>query len=138
MRLFGKRPERFLDDADFGRISERKAGHWEGQDFKLWRYSKVQVLIDAGSDGPSAEQRSFVQSLRADVHAVRDRIEHAILERAHATISQVGQLQLSSIYIPKAPPDQMWRVWYDIAGEEHYWFGAEITGWNTATAFVED
>jgi hypothetical protein len=50
----------------------------------------------------------------------------------------MGQLKLSSIYIPTAPPSQMWRVWYDIVGEEHYWFGAEITGWDVVTAFVED
>ncbi len=94
--------------------------------------------FDAGPDGPSGEQRSFVQFLREDPQGIRARIEESIARRAGATIPRVGRLKLSSIYLPKIPPEQMWRVWYDVEGEEHYWFGAEIRGGDSVTAFVED
>src|SRR4029077_15596959 len=127
-----------MDDIDFGRIEERRPGSWERNDFQLWSYTSIQVMIDVGQDGPSQAQRAFVRSLREEGRELQARIEQAVSQRAGETISQVGQLKLSSIYIPQTPQEQIWRVWYDIVGEEHYWFGAEIKGWDAVTAFVED
>lgn len=135
--LFRKR-QRSLDDPDFGLIEEDKPGSWNGQAFRLWEYSSIQVMLDGNEDGPTPAQRSFIKTLREDAHGVRTRIEGAITERAKDTTSAKGPLTLTSIYLPKAPPDEMWRVWYDMEGENHYWYGAEIEGWQHIVPFTED
>jgi len=138
MRFFSKLRKRVLDDADFGPIKEGKRGQWEGQHFQLWGYSSVQVLIDAGPDGPSMEHRSFVRSLQLEHAGIRSRIEEAVSLHARQTSQQPGPLKMSSIYLPQKPSEQTWRVWYDLVGEEHFWYGAEISGWQEIAPFTED
>ena len=78
MGFFGKRStRRSIEDPDFGRITEGKAESWEGDGFQLWGGTSIQVMIDAGPEGPSAEQRSFVRSLRGD-EGIRVRIERPL------------------------------------------------------------
>ena len=97
MGFFGKRStRRSIEDPDFGRITEGKAESWGGDGFQLWGGTSIQVMIDAGPEGPSAEQRSFVRSLRGD-EGIRVRIEQAV---AKATTNRMGALRLSgSIYL---------------------------------------
>lgn len=136
--LFGKRNKHVLDDPEFGRIVEEKPGSWHGNGFHLWGYSSLQVIIDAGAEGPSPEQRAFLQNLRLDRAGIRAQIEQAVLQHAKETTPQAGPLKLSSIYFPKTSSEQMWRVWYDMEGEDHYWYGAEIQGWDHIVPFTED
>jgi hypothetical protein len=100
MGFFGKRStRRSIEDPDFGRITEGKAESWEGDGFQLWGDTSIQVMIDAGPEGPSAEQRSFVRSLRGD-EGIRVRIEQAVAMHAKATTNRMGALRLSgSIYL---------------------------------------
>ncbi len=136
--LFGNQPRRFLDDPDFGRIKEDKAGSWSGEDLQLWGYSSIQVMLDGNPEGPTSEQRSFIRTVRADPEGIRGRIERAVGQKARETANNPGPLKLTSIYLPKAPPDRMWKVWYDVEGEDHYWYGAEIEGWQHVVPFAED
>jgi hypothetical protein len=136
--LFSKHQRRSLDDPDFGHIEEAKSGRWKGDEFQLWGFSSIQVMIDGGQEGPSPQQRDFVHSLRSDHEGIRSRIEQSLVRHAKGTSRQTGPFALSSIYIPKAPPAQMWRVWYDLQGEEHYSYGAEIRGWHRVVPFTED
>jgi hypothetical protein len=138
MGFFDKRPQQSLDDPDFGRITEGKAGSWEGDAFQLWGRVSIQVMIDAGADGPSEEQRSFVRLLRSDHEGIRARIEEAVGAHTKETASQTGILVISSIYLRKSPLQQLWKVWFDMEGEEHYWYGAEIQGWDRIVPFTED
>lgn len=137
-RLLGKNTRRAIDDPDFGRIEEREAGSWEGQAFQLWGHFPIQVLIDAGPGGPSAEQRSFLEALRLDPQGIRAKIEAAVSLEAGKTSARSGSLKMTSVFIPAAPSRQMWRVWYDMEGEDHYSYGAEIVGWDRVIAFTED
>ena len=138
MRFFRKRsPTRHTDDPDFGPIGETKNGSWTGDGFRLWGYDSIQVMIDAGPDGPSAEQRSFIRSLRADT-GMRARIEQAVAIHAARTARQKGSVRVSSVYLPQSPLRQTWRIWFDMEGEEHYSYGAEIEGWNRIVPFTED
>jgi hypothetical protein len=136
--LFGKRPCRLLDDPDFGRIKEDKVGSWRSEDFQLWGYSSIQVMLDGSPEGPTCEQRSFIRTLCTDPEGIRDRIEQAIAQQAKETTNKPGPLKLTSLYLPKAPPGQMWRVWYGVEGEDHHWYGAEIEGWQHIEPFTED
>lgn len=137
MGLFGKPSRLSTDDPDFGRITEGRADSWAGDGFQLWGYNSIEVMIDAGPEGPSAEQRSFVRSLRAD-EGIRARIEQAVAMHAKETAHKTGALRISSIYLPKSPLCQTWRVWFDMEGEEHYWYGAEVEGWHRIVPFTED
>jgi hypothetical protein len=137
MRLFGKRPDHTIDDPDFGPIIEKKAGSWTGEEFQLWGYTSIQVMIAAGPQGPSAEQRSFVRSLRAEKE-IRARIERSVASYALKISGKDGSLRLTSVYIPMSPLQGTWKVWFDMDGEEQYWFGAEIEGWERIVPFAED
>jgi len=138
MGFFGKRStRRSIEDPDFGRITEGKAESWEGDGFQLWGGTSIQVMIDAGPEGPSAEQRSFVRSLRGD-EGIRVRIEQAVAMHAKATTNRMGALRLSGIYLPQSPLRKTWRVWFDMEGEEHYWYGAEVEESQRIVPFAED
>ncbi len=137
MKFFGKRSRRSIEDPDFGRITEGKAECWEGDGFQLWGGTPLQVVIDAGPEGPSAEQRSFVRSLRAD-DGIRVRIEQVVAMYAKETTSRMGSLRVFSIYLPQSPLHMTWRVWFDMEGEEHYWYGAEVEGSQRIVPFAED
>ena len=137
MKLFGRRSRLSTDDPDFGRIAETKAGSWSGDRFQLWGYDSIQVMIDADRRGPSAEQRSFVRSLRAD-EGIRARVEQAVVVHAKETTRKKGALRITTIYLPKSPLRETWRVWFDMEGEEHYSYGAEVDGSDRIVPFTED
>lgn len=136
--LIGKRTVRHLDDPDFGRISEHEAGCWTGEELHLWGYSQIQIMLDGDSEGPTTKQRSLLKTLREDPEGIRERIELAVAQLVSETTDRQGTLKPTSIFLPEAPPDQMWRVWYDVVGEDSYSFGAEIEGWQNIVAFAED
>ena len=138
MRLFGKRRQNSISDPDFGPLVEEKAGSWIGQKFTLWDFSPVQVLVDADSDGPSAAQKTFIQSLRADRLGIRSRVDEAVTQRIKEHSGKSGRLKLTSLYLPADPLTQTWRLWFDIDGEEQFWAGAEMQGWDKITPFIED
>lgn len=136
MGLFGKR-KRSLEDPDFGPIVEAKGDPWSGDAFELWGQNSVQVMVNAGPEGPSEGQRSFVRALRADT-GMKERLEKAVAEHANATTSSLGPLRISSIYLPRDPQQEVWRVWFDMGGEEHYSYGAEIDQTSRIVPFSED
>jgi hypothetical protein len=129
----------YTDDPDFGRIAEDRAGSWKGNTFELWGYQSIQLMIRTGREGATAEQRSFVRSLRADA-GIRARIEDAIVSvaRKSKTSPKMGALRLTSVFVPQSPFGETWRVWYDMEGEEQYWYGAEIIAGNRIVPFAED
>ena len=137
-KLLEKEKARELQDQDFGPLRQIK-DRWEGQSLSLWGVSGIQILIDAGDDGPSVEQREFFRTLREQRPDIRGRVEEAVSARAAETTTvRPMALRLSSLYIPRIQPHFTWRIWYDIQGEEHYWYGAEITDWDQIVPFTED
>jgi hypothetical protein len=108
----------------------------------LWDYHNVQVLLDADENGPSPEQRSFLRLLRGNAERIRERIEEAVHRQAAKTpdlmVSAMQPIKLATIFLPKNPPHEPWRVWYDMEGEEVYWFGAEIRNSHQIVPFTED
>jgi len=137
MGLFGKASKRELEDSDFGRLTEETPRSWLGNAFQLWGSASIQIMIDAGKEGPSADQRSFVRSLRTN-EEVRARIEQTVAKQARDTTRKSAALHLTSIYFPPSPSTQVWRLWFDMEGEEDYSFGAEIEGLNRIIPFAED
>ena len=57
---------------------------------------------------------------------------------AKQTTNRMGTLRLSSIYLPQSPLRKAWRVWFDMEGEEHYWYGVEVEGLKRIVPFAED
>lgn len=124
-----KQERKSIGDADFGRITfgrlRRGKTVWEGNTLQFWGGS-IQIVVAAGPEGPSEDQRSFSRSLRND--KIRARIEETVATHAEQTAATVGPLKISSLYLPVSPLQQRWRVWFDMVGEEHYWYGAEVNG----------
>lgn len=138
MKLFWQGRRNSITDPDFGLLVEEKAGSWIGQNFTLWDFSSIQVMVDADSNGPSASQRTFIQSLRSDHLTIRSRVDQAVAKRVREHSGKCGRLKLTSLYLPADPLTQTWRLWFDIEGEEQFWAGAEVQGWDKITPFLED
>jgi len=139
---FTKRQKPTRDDSDFGNITEWKRGSWKGHQFELWGYNGVQVVLDADENGPSQAQRSLCRDLRANTADIREHVESEI-RRYIPTIPGVmapstNPIQLASIYLPQDPAKTTWRVWYDLEGEDIFWFGAEIEPSKEIVPFAED
>src|SRR5215469_8865594 len=130
MWLIGRRKARTLNDAEFGEITERKRGSWVGIQFEIWGYNQVQVLLDADENGPSAVQRRLCRKLRANSENIRQFVEDAVRKRIANTAGLMAPptnpIRLTSIFFPSDPETADWRIWYDLEGEEMFWFGAEI------------
>lgn len=139
---FSNRKKRTLQDADFGSVFQQNRGSWKGTLSELWGSADVQLLLDADENGPSDEQKKLIRNLRANVGDIRDRIEAAIRKRIESTkdlmASPRNAIKLSTIFFPLSLPTGTWRLWYDLEGEDVYWFGAEIIPTGEILAFVED
>lgn len=137
-KVFGRQKPCEIADTDCGLLSQIRDG-WEGNNLSLWDSSEVQLLIDAGNEGPSDDQRRFLQSLRDQGSGIRERIEQAVTKHVNETSPiRPVVLRLTSIYIPRVETPFTWRVWYNLDGEENCSYGAEITDGEEIVPFAED
>jgi len=139
---FSSRKKRTLQDADFGSIVQQSRGSWKGILPEIWGSADVQLLLKSDEKGPSDEQKKLIRNLRANAGGIRNRIEAAIRKRIEITedlmAGPTNTIKLSTIFFPLSPSTETWRVWYDLEGEEIYWFGAEIKSTGEILAFAED
>ncbi len=137
-KILGKQKPREMTDTEFGSLHQIRDG-WEGHEFSLWGSAGLQVLVDAGDEGPSEEQRQFLRTLQGERASIRGRVEEAVATHAAETTAvRPIVLRLTSFYIPKLERHFTWRVWYEVEGEEHWSFGAEVRDWEEIVPFAED
>lgn len=123
----GGRETRTFDDPDFGKIIEAKGGGWEGTLAEFWSYKDVQLLLGSAGSGIVEAQRALYRALRPNRDGIRERVEDNIRKYIANTSGlkapASNPIQLSSIFFPADPSIQDWRVWYELKGEDIYWFG---------------
>jgi len=142
-RLKGK-PAPELEHPLFGTIRYSKHDGWENPELSLWGFDGVQLLIDAGLEGPSPVQeeefRRF-EATRAD-----------LLPRCLAAVDDVragfevpkAEFRVSGLTIPSLidrgePHDRLWTLWFDLEGDDHFMFGVQTDDeWATIVAFADD
>ncbi len=133
-----------MNDPDFGHIEfqRRPRPGWENESFAFNSRAEIQLLLDADEKGPTELQRKFLKELRAKYPHLEPQIDAAIRE-AFAVEHSIGdeqRLELRSIYIPRfqEPEEHVWRLWYDLEGEDILWYGVEMEDWDTIVPFAED
>ena len=144
-RLKGKRgPTPTIEHPLFGALRFSRHDGWENPGFTLWSFEGVQLLIDAGPEGPSPTQeeafRRF-ESTRAD-----------LLPRCVAAVDEVrasfeatgGEFRVSGLTIPalaggSEAHDRLWTLWLDLERDDHFMYGVQTDDdWETIVAFADD
>jgi hypothetical protein len=141
--LFRRRRLR-IDDPDFGQIEfhRRPRPGWENGSFAVSGRDGIQLLVDADEKGPTDQQRKFLKELKEKYLDLEPRIDAAIREKfaVEHSIAATQELQLRSIYIPtlREPIEHVWRLWYDLQGEDMLCYGVEMSDWDNIVPFAED
>jgi len=143
-RVFGDRePPPTLDDSTFGRIVFlRRDACWENTTFSFWGASDVQLLVDGGPDGPTEAQRFAFAELRDSRDALLPRCLDALSTLRSKMAMPEGELVVRGLTIPSLEPSsdgQLWTLWFDCVGEDHFWFGVQSDDeWKTIYPFADD
>lgn len=119
---------RYIDDPVFGRLRfQRAADFWEGFVDFAPTGSRIEVLIDAGADGPDEDQRQTLDELCARYQDVagpaRQTIVRELALRHERNVSDPAEFRLKLVCLnfPKSP---------DAGGTCDLSFDDETSGWH--------
>jgi hypothetical protein len=129
----------------FGAISFTPGHGWERTDFTFWGFRGVQLLIDAGPDGPTTAQGTAFRRLHDQQAQLLPQCLAEVASRRAETERPPGDAFLSTLSIPALGSDgpaltgDLWTIWFDYEGEEHWMYGVQSSDdWRTFAGFAED
>jgi hypothetical protein len=125
---------RRLVDSVFGEIRFQKVGFWEGWvDFQPTG-EKVEVLIDASSDGPREEQQEFIVRLALRYADLLPSINLVLQDgftrsRPSSAAGPTDSFRLVCIDVPDNPGEAAdWSLSYE-GRPSGYHYDVQMTGW---------
>ena len=142
-RLFDPaEPPLVAEHAVFGTIRFSKPDCWTNDAFVLWGTTDVQLLLTATRQGPSTRQVEAYLRFRDAQSALLPRC----LEAVDAVRSRHGipkaAFRISALSIPSftdGPSPTLWKLWFDLEGDDHFMYGVESEDeWQTLTGFADD
>jgi hypothetical protein len=129
----------------FGAIIFTPGRGWERKDFDFWGFRGVQLMIDAGPDGPNPAQEAAFRRLHDRQAQLLPQCLAEVASRRAETERPLGEAFLSTLSIPALGPDgpaatgDLWTIWFDYQGEEHWMYGVQSSDdWRTIAGFAED
>jgi hypothetical protein len=141
-RLLGpKKPAAVVEHPIFGKITYSKHDGWINTSFSAFGYSGIDLLIDAGPEGPTSEQMDAFANLAAKHDSILS--ESVIgLQSMRAEMSlRLGTFVLSGITIPSYKPElqgRLWTLWFDCPEDDHFMFGVQSDDeWRTLHPFAD-
>ena len=141
-RLFGgRKPPLTLVDPVFGSITYSKADGWSNDHFQGLGDHEAQLLIDAGSAGPSQKQRDAFRALVSREDNRLERAKGAVLKLRGEMNLPASDPWVSGVTIPTLGPEprgSLWTVWYDSEQDDVFMFGIQTQDWVEFSAFADD
>jgi hypothetical protein len=104
-------------DPVFGPLRFQAAGFWEGNVLFSPTQSTIEVIVNAGRDGPSESQRSFMKDLEVRYPSIWTTVVSALREAAERIQGKVqytvDAFHLAGIEVPEAgAPSRGWSLSY--------------------------
>jgi len=140
--LFKRQPPRRLQHTVFGKLVFSRHDGWINKDFELWGFKGIELLLQAGKDGPSAEQERAFRLFEGQ----RQRLLPRCLAEVDKVRAELGvspsSFVITGITIPElsaSPHGRLWTLWFDLAGDDHFMYGVQTDDeWLTLTGFADD
>ena len=142
-RLFGPRtPPLELDHPLFGHLVFSKHDGWQNKHLSLWGTADVDLLLDAGPAGPTAEQEAAFTRFRDAREQLLPRCLTALGQMRQQMKVPVSAFTISGLTIPPLDDSRagrLWTLWFDCEGDDHYWYGVQTQDeWTTILPFADD
>lgn len=141
-RLFRKGGSPPREHPLFGTLRYSKHDGWENEDFSLWDFKGIQLLIDAGTDGPSPRQEEAFRRFEAGRGELLPRCLRALDSVRESFEVPEGEFRVTGLSIPSLGPGRggdLWTLWFDLEGDDHFMYGVQSDNdWETLAAFADD
>jgi hypothetical protein len=132
-----------IDDPFFGSLRYQRAGFWEGKKRLEPLGAEIEVLIDAGDEGPSEAHREFYRQVEARYGEIEPRIEKTLfdeLRRWDDGAPAAGirdEFPLESMDVPRADASPLeWELVYPSKTTGHY-FSVSMRDWEPVRVRVD-
>jgi hypothetical protein len=126
----------------FGRIAFSRHDGWRNPAFGLWGHSPVDLLIDAPAAGPTREQEEAFVRFRDARATLWSRCLDAVVAVRREMGASEGAFSITGLSIPAlgaTRSGRLWTLWFDCAGDEHFWYGVQSDDdWQTLAGFADD
>ena len=129
----------------FGAITYTAGKGWESEGLELWGFHDVYLMIDAEADGPTPLQEAAFVRLRDSRDTLLPRCLALVDEERARTAGAPGVAFVTAVSVPAlggsglGQTGDLWTLWFDYEGEEHWSFGVQSTNdWRTLAGFAED
>jgi hypothetical protein len=149
-RLFGRRiPAIELDHPVFGHLVFSTHDGWQNKHFTLWGVPDVDLLLDAGVTGPTAEQEAAFTRFRDAKETLLPRCLNAVMQMRHE-MGRIGEVvgsdpsgfKITGLTVPPLDDSRagrLWTLWLDCDGDDHFWYGIQTEDdWRTILPFADD
>jgi len=136
------RRELVIEDEVFGTLRFSRGDGWQNGAFTLWDEPGVDLLIQAGPEGPSPRQRDAFVRFRDARTALLGRCLAAVDDVRRDMRAREGTFRISGLTIPsfedgRRPP--LWTLWFDLEGDDHFMYGVQSDDeWRTLVGFADD
>jgi hypothetical protein len=142
-RLFGPRESPpALDHPVFGRLTYSRHDGWMNAAFTAFGFTGIDLLIDAGPEGPTPRQLQSFGDLTAKHPSILSESVNQLQELRKQMELPAGTFRLSGITIPSYRPEpqgSLWTLWFDCLEDDHFMFGVQSDDeWQTLYPFADD
>jgi hypothetical protein len=115
---------------------------WINKDFQLWGFTGIELLVDAGEEGPSRQQEEAFRRFEMQ----RDTLLPRCLAEVDKVRTDLGVVSssfvISGLTIPSLKGEgsgRLWTLWFDLAGDDQFMYGVQTDDdWKTVIGFADD
>ena len=108
----------------------------------LWGRERVELLVDAGEDGPTVSQEEAFRRFERSREELLPRCLEALAGLRRDMAMAPAPLAVSGLTIPSLGAEKggkLWTLWFDCEGDEDFWYGVQSDdGWRTLSPFADD
>jgi hypothetical protein len=142
-QIFGfKQSPQSMQHQLFGNLTFSRHDGWINPSFSVFGYSGIELLIDAGPEGPNSDQvEAFNNLSRKHEMILSESVKRLQKTRGEMQLPP-GTFVLSGITIPSYGAEshgKLWTLWFDCPEDEHFMFGVQSDDeWQTLHPFADD
>jgi hypothetical protein len=131
-----------MEHSIFGTLTFSPHDGWMNPSFTAFGYTGIDLLIDAGPDGPTERQvTAFADLSIKQTSILRDALIRLQELRDEMELPP-GTFRLSGITLPSYKDESqgmLWTLWFDCPEDDHFMFGVQSDDeWQTLHPFADD
>ena len=131
-----------IDHQLFGQLTFSRHDGWINSSFTAFGCSGIELLIDAGPEGPTLQQVEAFKNFSHKHESVLSESTKRLQDTRSEMQLPPGAFVLSGITIPSYKPEpqgKLWTLWFDCPEDEHFMFGVQSDDeWQTLHPFADD